>query len=244
MNREINWDRLSKANYFDRDELFSAMKSVEPDLTESNFKARLQKLLQSEEIGRVGRNAYCVCHRNMHLYSHEYSKLACDIAAFIREKHEYLDFSIFELAQLNEFLNHQIAHNTVFLSIEADLQDFVFGELNEKYERKVFLEPTLELYHRYMTDGMIVIGRLPSEAPKGRTEFWHTDLEKLLVDTMSDEIIGSTFDKAELQAIFENAFGNYIVDESRLFRYARRRSVEKEMRAFIKEKTDVILRLR
>ena len=53
MNREINWDRLSKANYFDRDELFSAMKSVEPDLTESNFKARLQKLLQSEEIGRA-----------------------------------------------------------------------------------------------------------------------------------------------------------------------------------------------
>ena len=40
MNREINWDRLSKANYFDRDELFLAMKSVEPDLTESNFKAR------------------------------------------------------------------------------------------------------------------------------------------------------------------------------------------------------------
>ena len=31
MNREINWDRLSKANYFDRDELFLAMKSVEPD---------------------------------------------------------------------------------------------------------------------------------------------------------------------------------------------------------------------
>lgn len=65
MNREINWDRLSKANYFDRDELFLAMKSVEPDLTESNFKARLQKLLQSEEIGRVGRNAYCVCKKKL-----------------------------------------------------------------------------------------------------------------------------------------------------------------------------------
>ena len=244
MNREINWDHLSQANYFDRDELFAEMKSVEPGLTESNFKARLQKLLQSEKIGRVGRNAYCVCQRNMHLYSHEYSKLARDIAAFIREKHEYLDFNIFELAQLNEFLNHQIAHNTIFLYIEADLQDFVFDELNEKYERKVFLEPTLKLYHRYMTDDMVVISKLPSEAPKGRTEFWHTDLEKMLIDTMSDEIIGSTFDKAELQVVFENAFRNYIVNESKFFRYARRRSVEKEIRAFIKKKTDVILRLR
>ncbi len=243
MNREINWDRLSKANYFDRDELFLAMKSVEPDLTESNFKARLQKLLQSEEIGRVGRNAYCVCKKNLRLYSHEYSELANNLATFIRKKHEYLDFRIFELVQLNEFLNHQIAHNIIFLSIEADLQDFVFDELNEKYERKVFIDPTLELFHRYMTDDMIVIDKLPSEAPKGRTEFWHTDLEKLLVDTMNDEIIGSTFDKAELQTVFENAFENYIVDESRLFRYARRRSVEREMRTFIKENTDVMLRL-
>ena len=97
----------------------------------------------------------------------------------------------------------------------------MFEELNEKYERKVFIDPTLELFHRYMTDDMIVIDKLPSEAPKGRTEFWHTDLEKLLVDTMNDEIIGSTFDKAELQTVFENAFENYIVDESRLFRYAR-----------------------
>ena len=57
----------------------------------------------------------------------------------------FLEYRIFELVQMNEFLNHQIAHNAVFVFVEDDL---------------------------------IIVGKLLTEAPKGKKAVWHTCLEK------------------------------------------------------------------
>ncbi|WP_431309861.1 DUF6577 family protein, partial [Staphylococcus aureus] len=78
--------------------------------------------------------------------------------------HPYLDFRIFELVQLNEFVNHQIAHNIVFVSVEGELEADVFNTLWEKHKGSVLLKPDADELFRYMNEDMVVIIKLPTES--------------------------------------------------------------------------------
>lgn len=133
-------------------------------------------------------------------------------------------------------MNHQIAHNVVYLSVENALGNFVFEELRERYPGKVF--------QQYWQDNMIVIVKLPTEAPKGKRIFWHTELEKLLVDIMADKLVKQSVIKSEYSAIYEETFHHYAIDESKMFRYAKRRTADKRILDFLADKTDVKLKTR
>ena len=48
-------------------------------------------------------------------------------------------------------------------------------------------------------------------------------------------------ERAEYPEIYEEAFRKYYIDEKKLFRYARRRNLEKEIRDFIEKETNIQL---
>jgi len=154
-----------------------------------------------------------------------------------------LEFSILELIQLNEFMIHQIAHNVLFLYVESAIMDFIFDTMKDFYHGKVLINPTLEIYDRYWSDNVIIISRLITEAPKSPIISWHTRLEKLLVDIVSDSLILASISESEYPHIYEDAFSMYVVDESCLFRYAKRRNSDKKIRKLIEENTNIELRL-
>ena len=78
----------------------------------------------------------------------------------IFEGYEGLDFQVFELIQLNDFVSHQIAHNTIFVTIENKLLDYVSDTLWNAYPGKVLFKPKVDQYYRYRQDDEIVVGRL------------------------------------------------------------------------------------
>lgn len=80
-------------------------------------KSTLEKYLESGEIVRIGRNAYCV-RGKLKDYEYDYSGIAVHIAKILNEDFYDLDFRISELYQMNRFLNHQIAHNVIFVFVE------------------------------------------------------------------------------------------------------------------------------
>lgn len=227
---------------FTRYELLETMRKSGLEVGDAKFKFILQQLLNSGLIVRIGRNMYCVANDGRKSYTHNYSYLACDVAEVIKENHPLLDFRIFEFRQLNEFVNHLLAHNVVFVFVEGALGDFVFHTLKEMYPGKVLLNPTPEIYHRYWCKDMIVIQKLISESPVGKAEKWHTRIEKLLVDLMADNLIKNAISIAEYSNIYEAVYEKYAVDESCLFRYARRRGAEKKIREFIGKNTRIMLR--
>ena len=139
-------------------------------------------MVKEGELVRAGNGVYCFPEKNSRPYEHEYSELAMEVASLIQEQFPLLDFSIMELIQLNDFVNHQIAHNVLFLSVEVDMIEFVFDSLKERYFGKVLINPTPVIYHQYWSDNMIVVNKLITEAPKSATISWHTRLEKLLVE--------------------------------------------------------------
>ena len=236
------YDGLLDVTRFTRKELLDSFRMAGYMLSEASFYKKVEELVKNGQIIRVGRNVYSLPDNKRMAYEYKYSELAEEVAQEIAQQYPYVNFSIFEFVQLNDFVNHLIAHNVIFLSVEADIMDFVFETLRDKYPGKVLINPTVEIYHQYWSDNMIVLGKLTTEAPKGQKASWHTRLEKMLVDIMAEPLLLASISRAEYPHIYEDAFDRYIVDENGLFRYASRRKVTKKIKELIRKETDIVLR--
>lgn len=236
------YEGLQDVTRFTRKELLESFRMAGYMLSEASFYKKIEELVKSGQIIRVGRNVYSLPDDKRLPYEYKYSELAEEVAREIAQQYPYVNFSIFEFVQLNDFVNHLIAHNVIFLSVEAEIMEFLFETLREKYPGKVLINPTVEIYHQYWSDNMIVLGKLTTEAPKGQKVSWHTRLEKLLVDIMAEPLLLASISQAEYPHIYEDAFDGYIIDENGLFRYASRRKVEKKIKELIRKETDIVLR--
>ena len=236
------YDGLLDVTRFTRKELLESFRMAGYMLSEASFYKKVEELVKNGQIIRVGRNVYSLPDDKRLTYEYKYSELAEEVAQEIAQQYPYVNFSIFEFVQLNDFVNHLIAHNVIFLSVEAEIMDFVFETLRDKYPGKVLINPTIEIYHQYWSDNMIVLGKLTAEAPKGQKASWHTRLEKMLVDIMAEPLLLASISRAEYPHIYEDAFDRYIVDENGLFRYASRRKVTKKIKELIRKETDIVLR--
>ena len=236
------YDGLLDVTRFTRKELLESFRMAGYMLSEASFYKKVEELVKNGQIIRIGRNVYSLPDDKRLIYEYKYSELAEEVAQEIAQQYPYVNFSIFEFVQLNDFVNHLIAHNVIFLSVEAEIMDFVFETLRDKYPGKVLINPTVEIYHQYWSDNMIVLGKLTTEAPKGQKASWHTRLEKMLVDIMAEPLLLASISRAEYPHIYEDAFDRYIVDENGLFRYASRRKVTKKIKELIRKETDIVLR--
>ena len=236
------YDGLLDVTRFTRKELLESFRMAGYMLSEASFYKKVEELVKNGQIIRVGRNVYSLPDDKRLTYEYKYSELAEEVAQEIAQQYPYVNFSIFEFVQLNDFVNHLIAHNVIFLSVEAEIMDFVFETLRDKYPGKVLINPTVEIYHQYWSDNMIRLGKVTTEAPKGQKASWHTSLEKMLGDIMAEPLLLASISRAEYPHIYEDAFDRYIVDENGLFRYASRRKVTKKIKELIRKETDIVLR--
>ena len=239
---DVNIKALYGLSMFDKKIFFDTITDNVGELSKSTLEKYLKKYLESGEIARIGRNAYCI-RGELRDYEYNYSDTAIHIAKLLNENFYDLDFRVSELYQMNRFLNHQIAHNVIFVFVEKELCISVFERLKKAYEGKVLINPTEAEFFNYRRDDIIVVRNLLTESPRGKKETWHTDLEKLLVDIFSENLIKAMFSESEYPAIYETAFHFYVVDESQMFRYANRRKSADKIKKFIQEETDVKLRL-
>jgi hypothetical protein len=126
----------------------------------------------------------------------------------------------------------------VFVDVERECEEAVFGKLLTQFpNRRVYLKPDQDCYSNYIYGNpSIVVRTLISEAPLVRLSGKRTrvSLEKVLVDsTVDDDFI--SFQEYESLRLFRNAFDVCLINESKLLRYARRRSQGKEMQELITE---------
>ena len=227
---------------FTSQQVLQSFRTAGYKLSDSSFYKKFASIVKAGDLARVGNGLYCFPDNKAKPYDHEYSDQAVEAASLIQEQYPLVDFSVMELIQLNDFVNHQLAHNVLFVSVESDAAEFVFDTLKDRYFGKVFIHPTPEMYHRYWSDNMIVINKLTTEAPKSAGIPWHTRLEKLLVDVVADPLLTDSVSESEYPTIFEDAFSMYVIDESCLFRYAARRAIDKKIKELISEKTNITLR--
>ncbi len=225
---------LSNAEKFSRQDYIMAYKDQFGDKNTYAIEYALRKSVADGEIIHIGRDQYTV-NKARSIYRYKYTEEAVQIASEIMEEYPAVDFRLFELRQLNAFVNHLYAHNTIFVFVESDVIDFVFDYLHNEHPGRVMLKPRPEEYFRYLVSDQVVILKLPSEAPKGIDEVWHSRIEKMLVDISVDKLLSKIVSASEYNAIFTGVYERYYIDENAMFRYANRRGAGKKFRTCMKE---------
>ena len=227
-------EKTSVDEELSRDRIAEVLGQAGGKPTAGSVNYNLSKLLNSGTIIRVGRNAYRRTEGKKP-YSFKHSEEACAIADEISKAHPYLDFRVFELIQLNEFVNHQIAHNMIFVFSENETEEYVFDTLWENHKGNVLLKPKADDMFRYRSDDMIIVGRLLSESPKSKGVLWDTRIEKILVDIVADRFVSKAVYNGEVSNIYAEVFAKYVVDMSTLKRYASRKGAWDRIQSVMNE---------
>ena len=213
---------------FSREDYYSSITGERGYMSKDAMDYSLRKALSEGQIIRTGWNRYALSGEKKK-YSHEYSGFAKELAKDISSAFPEVLFQVFELTQLNSFMNHLIGRNTIFVSVENGLESLLFDRLWQSYEGRVMLKPGYEQYSRYYVDDLIVVGRLPSESPKGFDAPWQIRLERILVDLATDRLLGRIVPESEKDNVFHNAFDSYLVDADTMVRYAKRKGASKKI---------------
>ena len=219
--------KLCDKTSYCRDDLFHALLSEKKDLSDSTFRWTLYNLLQEQKIFRTDYDTY-VTEKPVVLpvYKPYYSGKATALIKNLSEQHPVLEFVVFESVLLNEFLNHQIAQNTIYLQVEKDVSSYVFESLQEEYAGNVLYKPGKKVFDRYWTKDCVVVLDLISQSPLSRDMPHEITIEKMLVDIIAEKSISATFSPSEIPFVYENVMRSYKVDRRKLNRYAGRRGKE------------------
>lgn len=215
---------------YSRQQMISLLREASPEYSSNSCQWKLGEMLKSGEIVRTGYDQYMISTGKARpVYSPDYSETASAVMARIAEKYPYIAFTVLETVLINEFLNHLVAQNTIFIQTEKDIASFVFRYLQEEGYRNVMLKPAKKDFDLYWSKDTIVVTDLVSEAPMHASDPHKITMEKMLVDIYCDKLIKGTFSRAEYPFIVEQAFDKYRVDRTRMLRYARRRNREMEI---------------
>ena len=225
---------LSDKTVYTRDDLFQVFQGRKQDLSESTFRWILYNLLREQKVFRSGYDTYTkVKPQILPDYKPYYSDKARMLIDDLGAKYSELAFVVFESVLLSEFLNHQIAQNTIYLQMEKDLSAYVFEILQEESGKGVLYKPGRKELERYWTRDCIVVLDLVSQSPLSQEAPHEITIEKMLVDIIADKSIASTFSPAEIPFIFDNAIRNYRIDQRRINRYAGRRGKTSQINEYM-----------
>lgn len=117
--------------------------------------------------------------------------------------------------------------------VEGDGRGFAFDALAEAMPGKVLLGPSAADLARYGTDGTVAVVRLVTEAPKAQPGYHGAPIEQVAVDLLADKLVRDTIPRGDLPEALAAMFARYAVDQVAMFRYARRRNKEPELRRLL-----------
>lgn len=217
-----------------RASLIDRLKLLRPGLSENSYHWMIGVLIRDGKLIREGYDSYSLgTEKVKKKFIPSYSDSAAKLITLIGEQYPYVQFTVFETVFMNDFLNHLIAQNTIFLQVEKESSIYVFRFLQESGYQHVMYKPKKEDFKLYWFKECIVITDLLSEAPIDTNVPYRIKLEKMLVDMLADKLISTTFSKAEFPNIIEQAKNLYHLDKVKMLRYARRRNKEELFKKYL-----------
>lgn len=225
--------KLSIDTCYSRKDLYRIFLEEKADLSESSFKWILYNLLRNKALFRAGFDEYTLCRpEQLPVYNPIYSDKAGNLIQILSSRFPKMEFVVSEASLLNEFLNHQIANNTIFIQMEKDASLFIFDILKYEYDEKILYKPNAKEFDIYWSPDCIIILDLISQAPLSHDSPHKILLEKMLVDIIAEKSIAAIFSQSELPDLFTSAMENYQIDKRKLTRYAGRRGKSAEIKKY------------
>ena len=241
MDTKMMINQIPDETILTRQDILQIACEVDVSFRETLLRNLLENLLQEGILVRAGRGRYqkFSYEAKKATYLNQYSKEAKNIVEEMNDKFPLMDYRIWEINWLNEFWNHQIAQNKIFLEVENIGCEFVYTELCERHSGKILLRPDENELYRYGGQNTIIVDRLISEAPKGSPYPYNTPLEKIVVDLFANRNLKSMVHTGEYATALLDMFGKYRIDQVILFRYAKRRHKKEEIFYFLKDEAHI-----
>lgn len=219
---------------YSRTSLINRLQSLKPGLSENSYHWMIGLLIRGGKLIREGYDSYFLRTEKVKKeFIPSYSDSARKLIKLISEQYPNVQFTVFETVLMNDFLNHLIAQNTIFLQIEKESSIYVFRFLQESGYQNVLYKPKKDDFKLYWFKECIVITDLISESPIDINEPYRIRLEKMLVDMLADKLISTTYSKAEFPNIIEQVQNLYYLDRVKMLRYARRRNREELFKKYL-----------
>lgn len=227
-------NKLSNDRIYCRDDLYTVLLDEKPDLNYNTFKWTLYNLVLKKKIYRIDYNTYTIEeNKELPIYKPAYSKDAVNILNKLNSRFSKIQFVVFESVLLNEFLNHQIAQNTIYVEVEKGFSSYVFEELKDEYNKNVLYKPTKQELDKYWAKDCIVVLDLITQSPLNVREPHEISIEKLLVDVIAEKSISGIFDSFEIVDIYKIVNNDYRIDKRKINRYANRRGKGREIKQYL-----------
>ena len=233
MTKPIDLTTIAKTP-FSREDILECIRLQDSGFKETQLRYVLGRMLESNTLIRVGRNEYELNTQNRKaVYENSYSETAGRIAEEIDKAYPLVDFRVWELRWLNEFFNHQIGQNKIFVEVENDACEYVYSAVSELIDSMVLYKPSFEDLFRYGDNDSIIITRLVKEAPTGVPYRYNVRLEQIIVDLFADKYLVEMLSKADYPEAIRSMFNVYYIDRSTLSRYAKRRNRMSEVEEYL-----------
>jgi len=225
-----------KEGNFSVAQLGGYLQSIQCDVPTASLYYCLNRMIKQKKLTRMTRG----------IYSTTFGKLEfrASITGEMREIYDYLhkalpfaDFCLYTGNDLTPFQHNMAANNILYVETQRDTCNSAFNILKDA-GKTAYLRPDKDMITRYisMAEPSVFVKPLTSESPVVKEDdgMMIPTLEKLLVDVNTDK------DYFYLQGeeaffMFRNATERYSINEKRLLRYARRRSIEPAIMKYLEE---------
>ncbi|RZK25864.1 MAG: hypothetical protein EOO43_04405 [Flavobacterium sp.] len=220
---ELIIKELSKSITLSKKDLFARLASNDSELNLSSLTWQLHQLKKQGLIHSSGQGVYSIVNKDNFQptispsLKRHYNKIA--------KEFPYLQLCVWDSRWLNDLMLHQLFRYYLVIEVEKDSAESVFNTMTD-VSKKVFLNPTEDIFNRYISnfDEVIIIQSLISESPITEIKGVKiASLEKLLVDCVADKDLFAA-QQSEIDFIFKTAKSKYSINASKLKRYARRRN--------------------
>lgn len=219
---------------FTRKELITSLKGENQVGSPGAFSEQLNRLLKSGQLVRVERGVYKLIDDIRKDFSVVCSEEIRQINRQIKTQFPFVDYCLWSASSLMPYMHHIPNLSLVFIDVEREVAESVFNLLNADSNKRVFLQPSLTDFERYIiANEAIIIRPLISESPLQVVEGINTPaIEKVLVDIVGD-VEFSFLQGSEINHVYTTIFERHNVNKNKLLRYASRRGRKEEIEKLI-----------
>jgi len=210
---------------------------IDSNFKETAFKWRIHDLKQKKLIRSVKRGVYAL--QSHPVYQPVISDSLEKKHKEIKKEFPYSKCCVWETRWLNELMIHLPGNFMALIEVESEAAQSVFYFLQNRSTReKVYFKPSEKEIEQYIAANRhsIIIRPLVTQAPtKEQDGICIPKLEKILVDLFVEKCLFIAYQGQELITIFENAYNQFPVNLSTLFRYAYRRKKKDQLKDFLQK---------
>ncbi len=202
--------------------------------TMETFRVWIYLLTKEGLLKRVKTGMYAK-NINKEIYKMSADHFMRRISVMLNKKYKNIKYDMWNISVLNEFTRYTFNKSFYVLDVEVDLKEFVFEFLQEK-SMEIFMDISENDVYKYLFSNKKTLLLLPlvTESPITQVDNVYVPyLEKIMVDVVSEEKLNTIVE--DINDVYKNIYDKYMINERRLFRYARRRNKEDKIKNILKK---------